>query len=81
MSNLPSAASAEDLAPFSQNAKFYIGTAVGRTSSKWLIHIDGTATDERITMRAAYGLTFSLNARVIVIEISGTYMALARVGA
>lgn len=80
MSNLPSATSTEDMTPFAQNAKFYIGTAMSRTASKWLIHLDGTPSDERITMKAAYGLTFSMNARIIVIEISGTYMALARVG-
>lgn len=79
MINLPTGAAANELPPFAQNANFYLGTVVSRSGSSWKIIFDGTDSETTKYIKAAYGLTYATNARVLVIEISGTFLIIARI--
>lgn len=69
----------EALKPYSRQPTFYIGKVRNAPSSlRAYVYIDGVP-DEYVECINTNGISLSNNKRVVVMEIGGTYLILARI--
>ena len=79
MINIPATEAAEDMPPFALSANFYLATVTSGSGNYWKVKFNGTSSATQKTIKSAYGLTLAVNARVLVIEINGTFLIIARI--
>lgn len=79
MINISAVGATEELPPFALNANFYLATVTSGSGNYWKVKFNGTGSATQKTIKSAYGLTLAVNARVLVIEINGTFLIIARI--
>ena len=68
----------EDLSPYSKQPTFYTGTVRTPSTKFAYCYIDGIQ-DEYINCVKPTSLSLSIGNRVVIMEIGGTYLVLARI--
>lgn len=79
MNDRPTNTDNESAAPYAQPANFYLATVVSGSGNKWKVKFNGTDSSTTKAIKSAYGLMLGGGHKVLVIEINGTFMIIARI--
>lgn len=72
-------ANTDDISTTALPVKFYLGTVLTGSNQRWRVQFDGTPSSMTKYIKSAYNVTMAFNARVLIMELSGTYLIIARI--